>query len=52
MSFFDAVGSPTTFAATRGCYDLKSNTYRADKEELELLKKNQNTASWKLLEEE
>ena len=52
MNVTDIVGSATTFAVTRGCYDLESNTYRTDKEELELLKKNQNTASWKLLEEE
>ena len=34
----EVVGSATTFAVTRGCYDLESNTYRTDKEELELPK--------------
>ena len=52
LHIFDVVGSATTFAANRRCYDRELNTYRADKEQLELLKKNENTTSWKLLEEE
>ena len=51
MSVIDAVGSPTTFTPEGGYY-RETNTYYASKEQLELLKENENTASWKLLEEE